>query len=172
MTVLVAGCDRQSGDAAQPQAAPGGDAGAGLLDASHKGSELPDFTFKDASGKELRLASLKGKPLLINLWATWCGPCVAELPTLQKLAQDRKGQLQVQIVSQDMGEGGAVADFLKARTITALPAWLDPDNQLASHYKAETLPTTIYYGADGRERWRWIGGRDWGSADTAVLLNQ
>ena len=64
----------------------------------------------------------------------------------------------------------AVADFLKQRGITTLPGWLDPENQLASHYKAETLPTTIYYGADGREQWRWVGGRDWGSAETAKSL--
>ena len=162
--------------AAQPEAsAPAGGEGAsgeaaGTLDTSHKGSELPDFTLKDGSGKELRLASLKGKPLLVNLWATWCGPCVAELPTLQKLGADNAGKLQVQIVSQDMGKPEAVADFLKQRGITTLPGWLDPENQLASHYKAETLPTTIYYGADGREQWRWVGGRDWGSAETAKSL--
>ncbi len=142
-----------------------------MLDASRKGSEMPDFMFKDGSGKELELASLKGKPVLINLWATWCGPCVAELPTLQQLGTDRKDQLQVVVISQDMGKPDAVAQFLKDRGITQLGGWLDPENQLASHYKVETLPTTIYYDAEGREQWRWIGGRDWGSADTAKLLN-
>ncbi len=171
LTVIIARCDRQSSEPAQPQASPAGKTGEGTLDESHKGSEMPDFTFKDGSGKELRLASLKGKPVLINLWATWCGPCVAELPTLQQLGADRKDQLQVVVISQDMGKPEAVAQFLKDRGITQLGGWLDPDNQLADHYKVETLPTTVYYDAAGREQWRWVGGRDWGSADTAKLLN-
>lgn len=170
LTVVIAGCDRESGGGAQPQASSGAETGQGTLDTRHKGSELPQFTFKDGSGKELQLQTLKGKPLVLNLWATWCGPCVAELPSLQKLAAGRRDRLQVVIVSQDMGKPEAVAEFLKQRGITNLGGWLDPENQLASHYQVETLPTTIFYDAHGREQWRWVGGRDWQSAETAKLL--
>lgn len=172
LALITAGCDRQSGGEAQPQASSGVESGAGTLDRSHQGSELPDFTFTDAGGKELRLQTLKGKPLLINLWATWCGPCVAELPTLQKLAEQRQGKLAVVTVSQDMGKGEAVAAFLKERGVTKLGGWLDPEGKLAEHYAAQTLPTTIYYDAAGREQWRWIGGRDWTGAETADLLDK
>ncbi len=170
LALMAAGCDRQSGGGAQPQASPPAELGAGTLDRSHQGSELPDFTFKDSAGKELRLRGQKGKPLLINLWATWCGPCVAELPTLQQLARQREGKLTVLIVSQDMGKPETVGAFLKDRGITRLGAWLDPGGELAEHYEAQTLPTTIYYDAAGREQWRWTGGRDWTSAETAKLL--
>ena len=176
--LLLAGCDRQSGDQAQPQAtqAPGAEAkpaAAGAIDRSHQGSVLPAFTLKDPAGQELQLASLKGKPVLINLWATWCAPCVAELPQLDKIASDNPG-LRVLTVNQDMDKLDKVAPFLKAHGInpgaTGLEPWLNPDNSLTFQFGADTLPATILYNAQGREVWRTLGGRDWTSADTAALL--
>jgi thiol-disulfide isomerase/thioredoxin len=174
--ILAGGCDRQSGENAQPQAgesaAPGGGATLeGVVDRSHKGSLLPDFTLDDPGGKQLRLQSLKGKPLLINLWATWCGPCVAELPMLSKLAVDRVGELQVVIVSQDM-ETDKVAPFLAAHGVPQFAAWLDPKNELLAHYESGTLPTTILYDKDGKEVWRFLGSHDWSSAETAEMLKE
>ncbi len=142
----------------------------GTFDRSHKGSQLPDFVLKDPAGKDLRLASLKGKPLLINLWATWCAPCVAELPALDQLAGQSAASLKVLTVNQDMGKPEAVAPFLKTRGVTKLEPWLDPEGELAMHYNVQTLPTTIYYDAQGREVWRLTGAHDWTSADTAKLL--
>jgi thiol-disulfide isomerase/thioredoxin len=174
--LLAGGCDRQSGEAAQPQAsesaAPQG-AGVvqGAVDRSHKGSALPDFTLSDPQGKKLRLESLKGKPLLLNLWATWCGPCVAELPMLGKLAVERVGKLQVVIVSQDM-ETGKVAEFLSAHGAVQFDPWLDPNNELLGHYRTETLPTTVLYDAEGREVWRYVGAHDWSSPETAAMLEE
>ena len=172
--VLLTGCDRQSGKAAQPAAsasadgsAASGESGA-ALDRSHKGSQLPDMTLADIAGKKLNLASLKGKPLLINLWATWCAPCVAELPQLDRLAAS--GRLRVLTVSQDSGKPEEVAKFLKDRGVTTLEPWLDPANDLIAQYNAGTLPTSILYDATGREVWRFIGPRDWDSAETAALL--
>ena len=176
--VLLAGCDRQSADQAQPQAtqAASGEAqpaAAGAIDRSHKGAALPDFTLKDPSGKELQLASLKGKPLLINLWATWCAPCVAELPQLDKMAADTPG-LKVLTVNQDMEKLDKVAPFLTAHGATPgttrLEPWLNPDNSLTFQFGADTLPATILYDSAGREVWRTIGGRDWTGADTTALL--
>ena len=140
-----------------------------MIDRSHKGSALPDFTLKDLAGKELQLASLKGKPLLINLWATWCAPCVAELPQLDTLAADNPG-LKVLTVNQDMNKLDGVAPFLKARGVTRLEPWLNPDNSLTFQFGADTLPVTILYDSSGREVWRTVGGRDWNTADTAALL--
>ncbi len=175
---LLTGCDRQSDKTAQPAAAakadghaeggaPSGESGA-ALDRSHKGSQLPDFTLNDTGGKKLQLASLKGKPLLINLWATWCAPCVAELPQLDKLAG--LGKIRVLTVSQDSGKPEEVAKFLKDRGVTLLEPWLDPANDLIAQYGAGTLPTSVLYDAAGREVWRITGPREWNSADTAALL--
>ncbi len=176
--VLLTGCDRQSDKAAQPAAAAKADRGAEAstaagesgtaLDRSHKGSQLPDMTLADIAGKKLNLASLKGKPLLINLWATWCAPCVAELPQLDRLAAS--GRLKVLTVSQDSGKPEEVAKFLKDRGVTRLEPWLDPENNLIAQYNAGTLPTSVLYDATGREVWRFVGPRDWESPETAALL--
>lgn len=141
-----------------------------MLDTSHKGSAMPDFTLTDQTGKRATLASFKGKPLLVNLWATWCAPCVVELPMLDKLAADRAGRLEVLTVSQDMTNTEKVAPFLAAKGLTHLQPWLDPKNDLAFHYDAGTLPTTVYYDAQGKEVWRFVGGHDWTSAETARML--
>ncbi|HEY0957702.1 MAG TPA: TlpA disulfide reductase family protein [Novosphingobium sp.] len=170
LTVLVAGCNRESGEKAQPQpsASAAAEVPQGKLDRSHKGSLLPDFTLKDAAGKSLTLASLKGKPALINLWATWCAPCVIELPTLDKIAAE--GKVRVVTVSQDMQQTEKVAGFLIERGGRNLTPWLDPENDLAFHYEASTLPTTVLYDAQGREVWRYVGGHDWSGAEAAKLL--
>ena len=168
--VLVAGCDRQSGDAAQPQASSEASLAAGNIDRSHKGSQLPGFVLADPAGKKLNLQSLKGQPLLINLWATWCAPCVAELPALDKLAGALRGKVKVLTVNQDSGEPEKAGAFLKQRGVTRLDPWLDPRNDLAFHFGAETLPVTVLYDALGREVWRVSGPREWGDAETLKLI--
>jgi thiol-disulfide isomerase/thioredoxin len=171
-TLLVAGCDRQSSAPAQGEpgakSAPGAAAKAGTVDRSHKGSLLPDFTLRDPAGRELQLKSLHGAPVLINLWATWCAPCVAELPALDRLAQ--RGGVKVLTISQDMGQPDKVSSFLKQRGVTRLEAWLDPANDLAFHYGAQILPTSILYDANGREVWRVTGPLEWDGTEAARLL--
>jgi thiol-disulfide isomerase/thioredoxin len=170
--MILGGCDRQSDGSAQPQPSASASAPAGAsqdkLDRSRKGSRLPDLTLTDQAGKSLRLATLTGKPLLVNLWATWCAPCVVELPMLDKLAG--AGRIRVLTVSQDMQQTEKVAPFLAERGLGNLEPWLDPKNDLAFHYEASTLPTTILYDAQGREVWRYVGAHDWTSAKAAALL--
>ena len=168
----ISGCDRQSGADKQPPeasapAAP--EAESGAVDRSHKGSQLPSLTFRDAGGREIATAALKGKPLLINLWATWCGPCIAELPALGKLAA--AGNIRVLTVSQDAeGAKDKVAPFLKSHGGEALEPWLDPEGTAATQWQVSTLPASIYYDAQGREVWRINGGKDWTGAQAAALL--
>lgn len=176
LCLMAGGCDRQSGSGAQPQAsesapAPGAESSAdeGAIDRSHKGSELPEFKLSDTVGKSVTLSSLKGKPLLINLWATWCAPCVAELPQLDALAA--AGKLQVLAVNQeDKGSTPQVPGFLKERGVKVLKPWIDPEGELTKHYGAEAYPLSVLYDSQGREVWRVAGPRDWTSADTAAAL--
>ena len=105
-TVLIAGCDRQSD--APPQAnvaavAPqsGGPELTGKLDISQRGSATPKDDFLDPQGKPVTLAAFRGTPVLVNLWATWCGPCVREMPTLETVANRAGDKLKVLTVSQD-----------------------------------------------------------------------
>ena len=169
--VLIAGCDRQSDAPAQPEASASAAALTGTLDLSHKGTPLPAYTVRDPSGKTLDLASLNGKPALVNLWATWCAPCVAELPTLDRLAAEGLGKFRVVTISQDMETAG-VADFLKTNGGIVIEPWLDPQTELSFRYGASTLPTTILYDAAGKEVWRYVGGHDWTTPDAARLLAQ
>jgi len=176
---LLGGCDRQS-DAATQQAESANAANsaeaapAAGFDRTHRGSPIPDLKVSGLDGKPVELASLKGKPLLVNLWATWCAPCVAELPTLNKLAGDKAATLRIVEISQDSGEDGSAATKVKAfwerKNLAHLSTLIDPKGEASTKYGATTLPTTVYYDAQGREVWRLVGGHDWSSTETAKLL--
>ncbi|MDE8650350.1 TlpA family protein disulfide reductase [Novosphingobium album (ex Liu et al. 2023)] len=176
LALVAGGCDRQSGGEAQPQ--PSDSAAAAKadsltkLDRSHKGEPIPDVTLKDAEGVEWKLATLTGKPLLVNLWATWCAPCVTELPTLNAIANRADLNLRVVTVSQDMDAPDKVRAFLDQRGFAQLPSVLDPNSDLAARYKAVTLPTTVLYDAQGKEVWRYSGGNEWTSEAALKLLAQ
>ena len=188
--LLAAGCDRRSGQGEQgagpqpgnvaaaspdevaPAAAPAAGSPAGRIDRSHAGTPAPGFAFAAPDGKTTTLAALLavsgGKPVLLNLWATWCGPCVKELPTLDALAAREGTKLAVVTLSQDMEAGKAKA-FLGTRKFAHLGAYTDP----AMHWLpavTANLPTSILYGADGKERWRVLGDLDWTGAEAAKAL--
>ena len=142
------------------------------VDRSHKGQPGPDVTFKDPDGGDITLAQFHGTPVLVNLWATWCAPCVKELPTLDALAkaQRRDGALGVIAVSQDMGPHGSVEAFLQKLGAKDLGAYHDPKMALSGALNAQILPTTILFGSDGREVWRYTGDLDWTGPEAAKLL--
>ncbi len=125
---------------------------------------------RDPDGEELTLASLKGQPVLVNLWATWCAPCVKELPTLNAIANRADVGVEVVTISQDMGDAAAVQQFLDTRGLAQLPAWIDSAGALPTHYGAQSLPMTVLYDASGKEVWRYIGDRDWTDEESLKLL--
>lgn len=131
---------------------------------------MPDFTFADLRGDRLRLAELEGMPTLLNLWATWCAPCVVEMPKLDALAGQMQGRLRVVTVSQDFQGAERVGPFFAQRDFSHLSSWLDPESELAFHYGGANLPMTILYDAQGREIWRIGGDYDWLGKDAAALL--
>jgi thiol-disulfide isomerase/thioredoxin len=134
-----------------------------------KGKAAPDATFQDPDGKPVRLSDFKGKPVLVNLWATWCAPCVKELPTLDQLA--RKGDIQVLAVSQDDGPHASVVAFLQQHRIASLEPYQDPKTSLSLALGPDTvLPTSILLDANGNEVWRYVGDLDWTSPEAAKLL--
>lgn len=139
-----------------------------MVDRSHRGRPAPDAAFQAPDGRAVTLADFRGRPLLVNLWATWCAPCVAELPTLDAAARNAGGAYRVLAVSQDL-DPAVVAPFLAKRGVASLAAYRDPAMALALAYGAN-LPTTIFYGADGRERWRVAGGFDWSGDRARALL--
>ena len=139
------------------------EAGAGKgIQRDNAGQPTPDIELMDADNEPATLADAKGKPMLVNIWATWCAPCVKELPTLQSLAA-QKGAPRVIAVSQDMAPRGSVNAFLAKNKLADLEVWHDPKMALSSAAGAEVLPTTILYDAEGREVWRYVGDLDWTS---------
>ena len=170
LTLSVAGCSRESSDAVQPAASSGTSAEAGVIDRSHKGNRMPDLSFRDAAGHSLQFTSLRGKPVLLNLWATWCAPCKAEMPALDRLGAAQGHRMKVLTISQDMGGTEKVSAFFAQRKFARLEPWIDLKSDLAFQYNAATLPATIYYDASGREIWRFMGGHDWTSAETERML--
>jgi thiol-disulfide isomerase/thioredoxin len=166
----LAGCDRQKPAPPQGEAAVAGAPVAGL-DRSHAGTPAPDVTFANPDGGDFTLARSRGTPVLVNLWATWCAPCVKELPTLQKLDERHAvdGDLGIIVVSQDMAPKASVDAFLKSKGIV-LRSFLDPEMTLTGALGVEVMPTSVLYDAQGKEVWRYVGDLDWTGPEAAKLL--
>jgi thiol-disulfide isomerase/thioredoxin len=155
------------------ESAAGQAAGEGLkgVHRDHKGTPEPAVVFTDPDGKPARLADFRGKPLLVNLWASWCAPCVKELPTLDQLA--RTGKIQVLALSQDDGPHPSVVAFLQAHKIATLEPYQDAKMGMSGALGPDTvLPTSILYDASGKEVWRYVGDLDWTSPEAAKLLGE
>jgi thiol-disulfide isomerase/thioredoxin len=144
---------------------------AGRLDRSLAGTSAPTTRFQDPEGDDVTLADFRGKPLLVNLWATWCAPCIVEMPTLDALAERETG-VQVLAVSQDLNGKEKVEAFFAERNFKKLEPYLDPESQLAADLKVDTLPTTIFYDAQGKELWRMHGIEEWTGPKAAALLKE
>ncbi|MEE4537573.1 MAG: TlpA disulfide reductase family protein [Erythrobacter sp.] len=183
LLVLVLGalalgaCDRGGEDSAQAGASQTAEAPAppplpGEPVRSFAGSELPALTLEDTQGRMLDLGALE-RPALINLWATWCAPCVVEMPMLDDLAVTLEGEVDVLTISQDVRGAEVVAPFFAERDFAQLQPWLDPQSELAATFaEGGLLPTTILFDADGREILRVAGAYDWDSEEAVALVRE
>lgn len=172
--LAIAGCNAPSAsDSGGNEATAGEVAATGTgLDRSHRGRPAPDAAFKDPDGEDVTLAEFEGRPLLVNLWASWCVPCVKELPTLDALALKSAGAngLRVLAVSQDMAPHPSVVAFLAKHRIRTLEPYQDAAMRLSGGLDAQILPTSILFDADGNEVWRYVGDLDWTGKEAARLL--
>jgi len=118
--------------------------------------------FTDADGKDVTLAAFLGKGVVLNLWATWCTPCVAEMPALDHLAGLLAGDgIVVLPLSSDRGGAKVVRNFYDSHNIAHLGIWLDKFGQAARGWGARGLPTSIIIDRQGNERGRLEGGIAW-----------
>ena len=112
--------------------------------------------------KPHHLSEFAGKNVVLNLWATWCVPCVAELPALAEFSRRAATEGIVVIpLSSDMGGADAVRKFYAARGLTGLPIWLDPKGDAARAWGARGFLMTLLIDRQGRERARVEGSVDW-----------
>ncbi len=112
------------------------------------GTTAPAFTLKDFDDKEISLASLKGKVVVLDFWATWCGPCVASLPHLNQLYLDFKDQ-DVRVYAINQAEDkDLVSGFMHSKNLT-VPVLLDTESKVGDLYDAHAIPETVIVGPDG-----------------------
>lgn len=138
--------------------------GADALVPTHPPQALPPLSFTGADGTKHTLADWKGQGVVLNLWATWCMPCVAEMPALAGLAAKlvaSKADIAVLPVSSDHGGAATVRAFFNSHHITDLPVLVDPDSALPHALHVNGIPTTFIIGRDGREHARAQGPVDW-----------
>ena len=131
----------------------------------------PALKLKTVDGLEFDLAALKGRIVIVNFWATWCGPCVAEMPSLQALGA-RLGAKSAVILGVNYHESPQkISEFLLKYPVS-FPLLRDPWQAASGEWKVRVLPTTFIVDAAGVLRYRVVGEVDWGSKDVADRLKK
>jgi thiol-disulfide isomerase/thioredoxin len=121
----------------------------------------PEISVTDSDGKTLTLADLRGKLVLVNLWATWCQPCVGEMPSLADLPKALGDGFVLLAVSEDRGGNKLVAPFIQKLGLDKLKVYLDPESKVGHAFNARGLPTSIVIGPNGDVLGRVEGAADW-----------
>ena len=133
---------------------------------------LPEIEFVDAEDKPTTLSDLKGKVVLVNFWATWCAPCVKEMPSLDRLqAAVGKDKLIVLPLSLDGASRAKVAPFYEATQLKNLGIFFDKGRVAMKALAVSILPTSILIDAEGREIARLEGEADWDKPEAIALVS-
>jgi thiol-disulfide isomerase/thioredoxin len=134
---------------------------------------MPDLSFTDAEGKGFTPAEFAGRGLVINLWATWCPPCVREMPALDRLAATlARDGVVVLPLSSDRGGAPVVQAFYERTQLRTLRVWLDPRGAAARALGARGLPTTVIVDRGGRERARLEGDAEWDAPEFVAAIRR
>lgn len=130
----------------------------------------PDFTLKSLNGEEVSLSQQRGKYVLVNFWATWCGPCKMEMPALETLHQRFKSKnFSLLAISNDMFGAQIVEPFVKANNLS-FPILLDQQLQASNKYGVVSLPTTFMIDPQGNIIGELRGAEDWASPDNLLYF--
>jgi len=130
----------------------------------------PETGFTDTDGNPASLADFRGKPVVINLWATWCRPCLKEMPSLDRLQTALGNKLAVAAVSEDHGGAKRVGPFIAAMGLQKLKIYLDPKSDVGHAFAVRGLPTSIVIDAQGRVVGRVEGAAEWDSEAMMAVL--
>lgn len=161
------------------------DSGSGLVkvdDGQQKSTEdpgeadperlAPDFTVYDANGKEVKLSDLRGKPVVFNMWASWCGPCKNEMPGFQEM-YEKYGEdvhfLMINLTTQDSLED---AKALISQSGYTFPVYFDTDNTTAANYSTGSIPTTFFANSKGELVTYAIGAIDEATLEKGIGMIQ
>jgi thiol-disulfide isomerase/thioredoxin len=131
----------------------------------------PDGVFVTRDGTQHHLSEFKGRGMVVNMWATWCQPCVAEMPALETLSKALAPKdIAVLPLSSDRGGADAVAAWFQGHGISGLPVLLDPKGAMARAFQARGIPTTVLINKSGAVVARLEGAADWASPEAATLV--
>ena len=132
---------------------------------------VPDLSFKDSSGADVKLRKWQGRVVLLNLWATWCAPCRREMPTLNDV-QKQLGSMDFEVVAMSVDRKGLEASsaFLKETGADSLGLYVDATTQSLEDLQAFGLPVTLLIDRKGREIGRLLGPAEWNSAEAITLI--
>lgn len=132
---------------------------------------LADISFQDETGSPLQLSDWRGKVVLLNVWATWCGPCREEMPTLDRLQEKLGGErFDVLALSIDRGGVGVVQEFYDEIGLQHLQIRIDPTTRASRDMKVFGLPTTLLIGPDGKELGRKVGPAEWDAPEAIAFF--
>jgi thiol-disulfide isomerase/thioredoxin len=133
----------------------------------------PDIVFVDAGGGKHHLSEFRGHGMVINLWATWCVPCVQEMPSLAALSKTlAPSDIAVLPLSSDHGGAEAVEAFFRKHSITGLPVLLDPQGAAERAFGVQGIPTSIIIDKAGRQSARLEGSADWSTPAAAATVRK
>jgi thiol-disulfide isomerase/thioredoxin len=118
----------------------------------------------DENDKDFRLESFQSRPVLVNFWATWCPPCVAELPALDNAAKQLGDDVTLLLISVDRGGRQKALPFLQNLGISRPSMGFDPKAALSREMGVRGLPTSFLLNADQSQSWAYVGPREWDSA--------
>ena len=164
--LITAACAAAPARAAIPPAVP-------VMTAIMPARPAPDFTLRDIDGKAHHLADYRGKVVLVNFWATWCPPCRAEMPSIERLYASMKGKPFV-ILALDQGESvdNVFAFMGQLAPSPTFPVLLDPKSQVAHAFGVMGIPSTYLIDEQGHIVAKAIGGRDYDTAAMRSLVSR
>ncbi len=149
-----------------------GEHGGRRVPLAREGEPAPEFSLPSLDGGTVDLASYRGKVVMVHFWATWCPPCVEEIPTLDRLARRFAGtDFRLLAVSVDEGGADAVRAFLK-RNELSLQVLLDPDRGTAARYGTFKFPETYIVDRRGILRYKAIGARNWMHPENIKIVQE
>ena len=133
-------------------------------------AQAPAVSFVDLAGNTVSLAEFAGKFVLVNLWATWCEPCLREMPSLERMQSRLGDKITVVAISEDRGGNKTVEPFIDKLGLKSFKTYLDPKSDAGRAFRVEGLPTSFLIDREGRVLGRVDGAAEWDSPKLLGVL--
>jgi peroxiredoxin len=138
---------------------------------THQGGQAADFRLSDVNGNTISLSGYRGNLVFLNFWATWCGPCRQEMPSMERLYRELGGQGLAMLAVNEKESGAQVSNFMRSYGLS-FPALLDVDGRVSSAYRVWGLPTTILIDGSGTIVGTRSGPKDWAAREVVAALRK